>query len=124
MAPSSYTRLSFDEPEDPVQSSTAVNEVASDSGSHSGGQQPKRPPTYYEDGPFDAPSSDSEEDELLEKHLSISGPQMSPGLAETGFGMHDRDGLIVGKKEVRNTLWPPTSHIADMCIYSYRGQPR
>ncbi|KAJ7664952.1 hypothetical protein B0H14DRAFT_3696496 [Mycena olivaceomarginata] len=37
-----------------------------------------RPPTYYGDGPFDAPSSD-EDETLLEKHLPSS-----PGIAERG----------------------------------------
>ncbi|KAJ7281993.1 dipeptidyl aminopeptidase [Mycena rebaudengoi] len=38
-----------------------------------------RPPTYYGDGPFDAPSSDEEDEALLEK-----GPPGSPGIAERG----------------------------------------
>ncbi|KAJ7460697.1 dipeptidyl aminopeptidase [Mycena latifolia] len=37
-----------------------------------------RPPTYYGDGPFDVPSSDEEDEALLEK-----GPN-SPGIAERG----------------------------------------
>jgi dipeptidyl aminopeptidase B len=43
------------------------------------GSQPRivRPATYYGDGPFDAPSSESEDDLLLEK-------PPSPGLAESG----------------------------------------
>ncbi|KAJ7708699.1 dipeptidyl aminopeptidase [Mycena rosella] len=46
-----------------------------------------RPPTYYGDGPFDAPSSD-EEDELLEK-----GPPTSPGIAERGNPLPQRVSL-------------------------------
>lgn len=38
-----------------------------------------RPETYYDDGPFDAPSSDSEDETLLEK-----GPP-SPGATERGL---------------------------------------
>jgi hypothetical protein len=37
-----------------------------------------RPPTYYGDGPFDVPSSDEEDEALLEK------PPGSPGIAERG----------------------------------------
>ncbi|KAJ7230529.1 dipeptidyl aminopeptidase [Mycena pura] len=45
-----------------------------------------RPPTYYGDGPFDAPSSDeSEDDTLLEK-----GPPASPGIAERGNSLSQR----------------------------------
>jgi hypothetical protein len=43
---------------------------------------PVRPAAYYGDGPFDAPSSD-EEDELLSKLALPAGPG-SPGLAERG----------------------------------------
>ncbi|KAJ7623581.1 dipeptidyl aminopeptidase [Roridomyces roridus] len=43
-----------------------------------------RPQIYYGEGPFDAPSSD-EEDELLEK-----GPPSSPGIAERGNAMDQR----------------------------------
>ncbi|KAJ6561203.1 dipeptidyl aminopeptidase [Mycena vulgaris] len=38
-----------------------------------------RPPTYYGDGPFDVPSSDEEDEALLEK-----GPPASPSTAERG----------------------------------------
>ncbi|KAJ6581126.1 dipeptidyl aminopeptidase [Mycena capillaripes] len=40
---------------------------------------PIRPPTYYGDGPFDPPSSDEEDERLLEKQ-----PPSSPGIAERG----------------------------------------
>jgi dipeptidyl aminopeptidase len=43
-----------------------------------------RPPTYYGDGPFDAPSSD-EDETLLEKHLPSS-----PGVAERGNAITPR----------------------------------
>lgn len=39
-----------------------------------------RPPVYYGDGPFDVPSSESEDETLLEK-----GPD-SPNIAEHGLG--------------------------------------
>ncbi|KAJ7598829.1 dipeptidyl aminopeptidase [Mycena floridula] len=51
-----------------------------------------RPPTYYEDGPFDAPSSDSEDGTLLDK----SPP--SPGIAERGDLIH---GLSIGNSFAR-----------------------
>ena len=54
---------------------------------------PDRPPVYYEDGPFDAPSSDSEEETLLEKGRS------SPGAAENGL-MNGDSGLMLSDKKV------------------------
>ncbi|KAJ7746743.1 dipeptidyl aminopeptidase [Mycena maculata] len=44
-----------------------------------------RPSTYYGDGPFEAPSSDEEDETLLEK-----GPPASPGIAERGNTMEQR----------------------------------
>ncbi|KAJ7643291.1 dipeptidyl aminopeptidase [Mycena polygramma] len=44
-----------------------------------------RPPTYYGDGPFDAPSSDEEDETLLEKGLPSS-----PGVAERGNPLSHR----------------------------------
>ncbi|KAJ3851874.1 dipeptidyl aminopeptidase [Lentinula lateritia] len=66
----SYERLETD---DPSETSTIVSSIHS---SHS----VAKPATYYGQGPFDAPSSDSEEeDELLE----TKGPS-TPGIAEAG----------------------------------------
>ena len=65
-----------------------------------------RPPTYYGDGPFDAPSSDSSEegDALLEDKESLDEEiprSRSPGHAE--------DGLYVGggPQSVRAPALPP-----------------
>ncbi|KAJ7493362.1 dipeptidyl aminopeptidase [Mycena galericulata] len=44
-----------------------------------------RPPIYYGEGPFEAPSSDEEDETLLEK-----GPPGSPGIAERGNAMDQR----------------------------------
>ncbi|KAF7370927.1 hypothetical protein MSAN_00726600 [Mycena sanguinolenta] len=44
-----------------------------------------RPPTYYGDGPFDPPSSDEEDETLLEKR-----PPSSPGIAELGNAISSR----------------------------------
>lgn len=60
---------------------------------------PQRPRTYYGDGAFDPPSSDEEEDALLEK--DVPG---SPGLAERGDlgeDNDDREMLVVGKAQKR-----------------------
>ncbi|KAH8104292.1 dipeptidyl aminopeptidase [Phellopilus nigrolimitatus] len=58
-------------------------------------KQPLRPHVYYDDGPFEAPSSDSEEETLLEKDSGAQGRggAHSPGVAESGglgFGKHKR----------------------------------
>lgn len=60
-----------------------------------------RPPTYYNEGPFEAnsgSSEDGEEEVLLEKHLAHrrDGPG-SPGIAEIGA---DEGGLFVGRQKV------------------------
>lgn len=46
---------------------------------------PLRPYTYYDEGPFEAPSSESEEETLLEKDDSLPDRNNSPGVAEGGF---------------------------------------
>ncbi|KIK56988.1 hypothetical protein GYMLUDRAFT_247264 [Collybiopsis luxurians FD-317 M1] len=67
---SSYERL---DTEDPSETSTITGSIRSNSSI-------TKPPTYYGEGSFDAPSSDSEEEDgLLEK----DGPS-SPGIAESG----------------------------------------
>lgn len=70
-------------------------------GAHEGGinAAPLRPHVYYDDGPFDAPSSDSEEETLLEKDLSVRGRTVarSPGVAENGFA---NGGLALGEPKV------------------------
>lgn len=68
----------------------------------------RRPETYYGHGPFDAPSSDEEEDDLLEKSLHLP---TSPGLAERGQydeeELDDGVGLVVGgqKKRPSSLRW-------------------
>ncbi|KII86043.1 hypothetical protein PLICRDRAFT_44497 [Plicaturopsis crispa FD-325 SS-3] len=57
-----------------------------------------RPPVYYGEGPFDAPSSD-EDEALLEKEGSIT-----PGLAERGGNSLDEGGLTVGGHKRRPSL--------------------
>ena len=58
-----------------------------------------RPHVYYDEGPFDAPSSDSEEETLLE-----NGPESrrsgsrSPRTAENGF---ESGSLFTGELKVR-----------------------
>lgn len=60
-----------------------------------------RPHIYYGDGPFDAPSSD-EEDELLEK------PPASPDAAErNGSALADEGPLRLGGKQVCNGILVP-----------------
>ncbi|KAK7685763.1 hypothetical protein QCA50_011109 [Cerrena zonata] len=48
-----------------------------------------RPPTYYEEGPFDPPSSDDEEDAFLEKNTSVNTDMEGDG------------GLVVGGTKKR-----------------------
>lgn len=64
---SSYERLDTD---DPSETSTIAASISS---THS------KPATYYGDGAFDAPSSDSEEEDLL-----IEKGPLTPGIAEAG----------------------------------------
>ncbi|KAK1233376.1 Dipeptidyl peptidase 4 [Marasmius sp. AFHP31] len=45
-----------------------------------------KPPTYYGEGSFDPPSSDSSVDEEEEGLLEMEKPPMSPGFAESGLG--------------------------------------
>lgn len=59
---------------------------------------PLMPHMYYDDGPFDAPSSDSEEDTLLEKSFGEREVPSSPGTAERGLGINPE--LIVGQGKV------------------------
>lgn len=56
-------------------------------------QRYAKPATYYEDGPFDPPSSESDEDESLLEKESPS----SPGIAEFG--------LKSPEQKVRALLW-------------------
>jgi hypothetical protein len=51
---------------------------------------PVRPPTYYGEGPFDPPSSDDEDERLLEKSrpLSPGGDQIEGGGAGLRIGGH------------------------------------
>ena len=77
MPPGEYIRLSTEDDRLPP--------FADDDGGQQGDKDdvksPLRPHVYYDDGPFDAPSSESDdEDEKLK-----SPPVRSPGLAETGF---------------------------------------
>ncbi|KAJ3759110.1 dipeptidyl aminopeptidase [Lentinula raphanica] len=68
MRTSSYERLETD---DPSETSTIVSVHSTHSG--------VKPATYYGQGPFDAPSSDSEDEDELER----TGP-LTPGAAEGG----------------------------------------
>ncbi|KAJ3974288.1 dipeptidyl aminopeptidase [Lentinula raphanica] len=68
MRTSSYERLETD---DPSETSTIVSVHSTHSG--------VKPATYYGQGPFDAPSSDSEDEDELER----TGP-LTPGVAEAG----------------------------------------
>jgi hypothetical protein len=47
---------------------------------------PVRPPTYYGEGPFDPPSSDDEDERLLEK--SSEGSQLEGGGTGLKIGGH------------------------------------
>lgn len=64
-------------------------ELPVDSNREEGGIKKKSlmPHVYYDDGPFDAPSSDSEEDTLLEKGGDERRNPRSPGAAEVGLGL-------------------------------------
>ncbi|OCH89774.1 dipeptidyl aminopeptidase [Obba rivulosa] len=83
MSVSSYEPLAHDEP---------LQESPQRSQDHAYEPSPVRPHTYYGEGPFDAPSSD-EEDELLEK-------PSSPDAAErNGGALADEGPLRVGGKQ-------------------------
>ena len=77
MAPGEYARLSDSEAElQPFVDDETANEEGGEAA-----KSPLRPHVYYDDGPFDAPSSESEDETLFEKN---AGPG-SPGLAESGL---------------------------------------
>ena len=76
-----YARLSLNDVDDPrspiIDEDSDAREV----------KTPLRPHIYYDDGPFNAPSSESEDETLLEKDAS-SRDEASPrslGIAETGI---------------------------------------
>jgi dipeptidyl aminopeptidase B len=61
-----------------------VAEQGSEAPSTEDAKQTLRPHVYYNDGPFDAPSSESEDETLLEKNGRVS-----PGTAERGFAVSE-----------------------------------
>ena len=63
-----------------------------------GGEGPLLPHVYYDEGPFDPPSSDSEEDTLLEKASGERREVSSPGAAERALGLNPE--LVVGLGKV------------------------
>ena len=67
--------------------------------SRAGNGKVLRPHVYYDEGPFDAPSSDSEEETLLEKGPeSRRSGSRSPRTAENGF---ESGSLFTGELKVR-----------------------
>lgn len=50
---------------------------------------PLKPYTYYDEGPFEAPSSESEEERLLAKDGPLQGGRSSPGTTEGGFAFRE-----------------------------------
>lgn len=101
MAPANYERLSVEDgdAEHPLTTGNGQLVTASESTTSyfdvSKSQTiPPHPPIYYDDGPFDAPSSDSEEETLLEKRQPTS-----PNSAENGL-LNGDNGLMLGEKRV------------------------
>lgn len=101
MPPSNYGPLSqVEDSEEHPTSAHASTEVLSST--------PIRPAIYYGDGPFDPPSSESDESEvLLEKPLTPGAAERAeyPTLGEEDEGVAD-NGLFVGgrRKQVRLIL--------------------
>lgn len=77
-----YSRLS--QAEEPPTDGTTNGRVASENK-----KAPLRPYTYYDEGSFEAPSSESEEETLLEKDGVIAVGNGSPGVAEGGFAFRE-----------------------------------
>lgn len=75
MPPASYEPVSDDE-DGPVMTVDTVDHVGQEEDAAKGNL---RPHTYYNEGPFEAPSSESEDETLLEKGRS------SPNAVERGY---------------------------------------
>lgn len=80
----------------PVMDDNGIHQVSTDGQKRM--KSPLMPHVYYDDGPFDAPSSDSEEDTLLEKPSGEREVPSSPDTAERGLGINPE--LIVGQGKV------------------------
>lgn len=79
MQENSYARLS--------QSEAVTSSGSADENNSETKKLPLRPYTYYDEGPFEAPSSESDEEEeaLIEKNGMSLGGRASPGEAEGGL---------------------------------------
>ena len=83
MQANGYTRLSLNDIDDRVEILDQLDTARANTVEE---KAPLRPHIYYDDGPFDAPSSESEDESLLEKDLTRERPTpRSPGAAENGF---------------------------------------
>ncbi|EJC99985.1 dipeptidyl aminopeptidase [Fomitiporia mediterranea MF3/22] len=101
MQTNGYARLSLNDTDD-VQEPAVDGEPRETTTEET--KAPLRPHMYYDEGPFDAPSSESEDETLLEKDAPGRGRLgvNSPGATENGF---PSDGLRLGGPKRRpNTL--------------------
>ena len=77
-----YARVSLNDIDDPRESGPEEPSDPKDI------KHPLRPHIYYDEGPFDAPSSESEDETLLEKDMQTSGRQGLASLdTETGYSI-------------------------------------
>ncbi|KAI5120961.1 hypothetical protein M0805_001665 [Coniferiporia weirii] len=104
MQPNAYARLSNSEPNESLQDALGFSNADARADGHLAGDEESKPPLkpyiYYDEGPFDAPSSDSEGETLLEKGpvAGVREGARSPGAAEGGF---PAGGLSVGRPKRR-----------------------
>lgn len=83
MQTNGYARLSLNDLDD---GHGPVNDTDTTHTDSDENKAPLRPHVYYDEGPFDAPSSESEDETLLEKDAaSARSNARSPGAAESGF---------------------------------------
>ena len=85
-----YARVSLNDIDDLRES------VPDESGDSKDISVPLRPHIYYDEGPFDAPSSESEDETLLEKDTPTRGRQGLASLdTETGYSTEGTHGSHV-----------------------------
>ena len=61
-----------------------------------------RPHMYYDEGPFDAPSSDSEEEDTLLEKMSMRDETVRPVRRDEEDGFSPTNGLMLGGSKVRH----------------------
>lgn len=115
MAPGEYARVSDSEELQPYVDDDDDEHTLKEDRPPSRGsaKSPLRPHTYYDDGPFDAPSSESEDDTLFDKN---AGPN-SPGMAESGLA-----DMNFGNPKVSLTPYPRSALVLILSIFKSRNR--